>query len=1002
VEELVGRAARMGMKHLALTDRNGLYGAVKFYREAREQGLDPILGAEVDDPKEPGRTAVVLAADRDGFQGLCRLVSSRHLKKGFRLGASLLELGAGCRILTDDADLLEELVGGGSGKNVFGEINPVTLKRGETEVRRLVSLARKAKVPLVATGDVYFAVPEGHRLHLVLRAIGENKTLEGLREEETASPVQYLAGEEEMAVRFREFPEALRAAADLAEECRVTLDLGEWKFPEVRMPPGESPFAHLWRLAAAGLEERYDQVTPEAVRRLVRELEVIEAGGFTPYFLLVHDIVRQAGLWGLRHVGRGSAANSLVSYCLGITAVDPLAHNLYFERFMNPARKSPPDIDLDFSWKERDRILDYVARRYGRERVAMISTHVTFGPRAAVRETARVLGLSPPEITRITRRIPHWSAGPLTELRENVPECRDLPLDEEPWAGIMAAAGRLLGCPRHLSVHPGGIIVTPGPLDRWVPMEKSSSGQVVTQYDMFGVEDMGLVKIDLLSQRSLGVVEDVLNGLRVRGVSPPVDDRKRVTCDDRARNLIRSGETMGCFYIESPAMRSLLRKLKTETFEELTAASSVIRPGVAESGMMAAYIERHHDPEKIEYIHPVLEKVLGETYGVMIYQEDVIRVAHELAGMSLADADLLRRSMSGKMRSPEAMAGVERGFLESAAKKGVPGAAALEIWRQMKSFAGYAFCKAHSASYAVLSFQTAYLKARYPACFMAAVLSNGGGYYSAGAYVQECRRLGLRVLPPDVNRSSEEYTAEGRGVRVGLMAVKGLTRRGLEAILGTRQEDGPFVSLEDLARRTPLGGHEMEGLVRCGACGCFGESRPALLWKVVAAGGREPGDLGLTAGPRIDLPPLEDYTLLERCVAEADILGFTVSAHPLELFRERIPRDVVPSSVMDTYVGRRVRMAGWPIAWKRVRTKEGKVMKFLSLEDLTGTFETVLFPEVYHRVAPAASGSGVMLVEGKVQDDFGVCVLVAGGLKRLTLEGEEEPGPFSATRRRGR
>ncbi len=992
VRGLVERAARLGMTHLALTDRNGLYGAVKFYREARRRGLVPILGAEVDDPADQGRVATVLAADRDGFAALCRLVTRRHLEEPFDLVRAVAEVGPGCRVLAEREEVLTELAAGPARGVLWAEINPRSLGAGGQGGRRMRAVAARLGLPLVATGDVWFAGPEEHRRHILLRAIGTLRTVASLRAEETALPGQYLTGPGEVAALFREFPKAVLEAGRLAAECRLELDVGEWKYPVVPVPPCESPFSLLWKLAAAGLERRYFPVTSAAVGRLVREMEVIEAGGFAPYFLLVHDILHQAGEWGLRHVGRGSAANSIVSYCLGFTAVDPLAHHLYFERFMNPSRTSPPDIDLDFSWKERERILDYVYRRHGEDRVAMISTHVTFGPRAAVRETARALGLGPEEIGPVTRRIPHWGATSLRDLKKTVPECRHLPLDEEPWAGIVAEAEGIIGFPRYLSVHPGGIIVAPGPLDRWCPRERAPGGLVVTQYDMFGVEDIGLIKIDLLSQRSLGVLEDVLADCPI---AAPVDDFPAVCADPATRSLIREGRTMGVFYVESPAMRSLLRKLGTDTFEGLTAASSVIRPGVAESGMMATYIERHRQPEKRAAVHPLLREILGETYGVMIYQEDVIKVAHQVAGLSLADADLLRRSMSGKLRSREAMAEVRDHFLAAAAGRGVAGPLALELWRQIESFAGYAFCKAHSASYAVLSFQLAWLKAHHPARFMAAVLSNGGGFYSPGAYLQESRRLGLSVRLPDVNLSEERYTAEGDGVRIGLMAVKWLTRTGLDSLLAARRAGGPFTSLEDLAARTILSRPELEALVRCGAGDSFGEGRPALLWRLAGVdtgGGRGPAEAPLCDMVRAILPPLRDYTLHERCAAELDILDFAASVHPLELYQGRLPAGVVTAADLPARLGRRVRLAGWPIAYKRVTTKKGEVMKFLSLEDLSGTFEVVLFPDAYRRYALVTVSPGPFLVEGRVQEEQGVPTLVADRVARLSPPEPEARG----------
>jgi DNA-directed DNA polymerase III PolC len=692
----------------------------------------------------------------------------------------------------------------------------------------------------------------------------------------------------------------------------------------------------------------------------------------------------------MRTIGRGSAACSLVSYCLGITHIDPLAHRLHFERFLNPERSSPPDIDLDFSWKDRDRVLDYVYEKYGPDRVAMICTHVTFAARSAVREIGKAHGLSEDELGRFTARIPHYGTRSLDGLAEQVPECRGLPVGEEPYRTILALGNRVAGFPRHLSIHAGGIVISPGPITDWVPLERAAKGLVITQYDMGPVEALGLIKIDLLSQRSLGVLTDAVAAVTEHtGSAPPVDDRGLILADRAARRLIREGRTMGCFYIESPAMRSLLRKLRTETFENLTAASSVIRPGVAESGMMQEYIRRHLGETRASYPHPKLEEVLGETHGVMIYQEDVLKVAHALAGMALGEADSLRRSMSGKMRSAEAMAAVEGRFLAGCAENGIPPEIAREVWRQVESFAGYAFCKAHSASYALLSFQVAYLKAHHPGEFMAAVLANGGGFYSPAAYISEARRLGLKVLLPDVNRSAHDYTGQGNDLRMGLMSVGGLAAAGIESLLDARREGGAFTSLSDLLNRTELGPGEVETLIRCGACDGFELTRPEMLWRFTLRGTPYRQDLFPDAGGLDALVPrLPEYPLAERCRLETEIFGFPVSRHPLELLPPSLARGTTPAREMRNKAGRRVRMLGLAIAYKRVPLKKkSEWMKFLSLEDLTGTFEATLFPACYRRCADRTFSAGPYLLTGRIEADHSVC--------SLNVEGLEVVKPFS-------
>jgi len=436
---------------------------------------------------------------------------------------------------------------------------------------------------------------------------------------------------------------------------------------------------------------------------------------------------------GIPCLGRGSAANSIVSYLLGLTPVDPIALNMYFERFLNPARQSPPDIDIDFSSQRRDDILNYVYERWGADRAAMISTHVTFRARGAFREVAKVFGLSDKEITTIARHMPHASAAGLGSLKERFPEMRGIDLNAEPYRHIIPLASRLHGCPRHLGIHCGGIVIAPNKLTEFTALARSAKGLSVTQYEMFSVEDVGLIKIDLLGNCGLDAYEETIKTLARRGIRPPAHDLETVLTDPATVDLVRSGRTMGCFYIESPGMRQLLKRLKTQTFLELTAASSVIRPGVAESGMMQEYIRRVRGEAPRQPSHPLMLKLLPETRGVMIYQEDVIRVAHELAGLSLAEADLLRRAMSGKLRSMNRMNDVREQFIAGCEANGVDTASALTIWRQIASFSGYSFCKAHSAAFASLSWKVAYLKAHYPAEYMAAVLSHSGGFYGQRA-----------------------------------------------------------------------------------------------------------------------------------------------------------------------------------------------------------------------------------------------------------------------------
>ena len=1005
VQQLLEAAKARGFCALALTDTNGIYAAVTFAKKAQELGIKPIFGAELTsslERRDRGAHAVVLARDREGFAAACRLVTSRHLEEDFDLVEALTREAEDGHlfVLSGEEGLLRPLAGRLPQGSLYAELCPCRKSGETTRLRRLAELAEKLGVPVVGTANVHFIEREDHRVHELLRAIELGRTVHSLEKTERVSDWCWLASAGEMARRLAGYPGALANTVRIAEQCNCELPTGRVIFPAFKLPSGESAYSVLLKAAFRGACRRYRPMSSKVLERLKAELEVIDRLGFAPYFLVVADIARFARRKRIPMVGRGSAANSLVSYALGITDVDPIRYNLFFERFLNPERNSPPDIDLDFSWRQRDEVLDYVYRTYGGDRVAMICTYVTFSARLAFREIAKAMGLTPQEITRFTRLLPHRALAYIGSLENDWPECRVLPLGEEPYRSILSLARRIANFPRHLSIHAGGIVVSPFPLTDLVPLERSTKGLVVTQYDMFGVEDLGLVKIDLLSQRSLSVVEEVVRMVESREEGKiEIEDIDCLASDPDTVRLIEEGRTMGCFYIESPAMRSLLAKLRVRSFEMLTAASSVIRPGVAESGMMAEFIDRHNGRRPVSYLHPKLKELLGETYGVMVYQEDVIRVAHAIAGMSLGEADLLRRAMSGKMRSRQAMARLEERFVSAAVTRGTSRRVAGEIWRQIRSFAGYAFCKAHSASYARVSFQVAWLKAHYPAEFMAAVLANGGGFYGPSAYIEEARRIGLTVLPPDINRNGIEYQGERRTLRVGLGVVAGLTRRTMEAILCARSKGGFFTSLADFCSRVDASYLEMQNLIRCGAFDSFELTRPELLWRLeflFDSGHRKDSESsadrdslfpsGCDLSPaRHVVPRLPEYTRIERLRTERELFGFTVSEHPLALYEAALAATpgLVSARDIPSHKGRRVRIVGRPISHKRIATKKSGAMMFLSLDDFTGLFEVVIFPDCYRRYGALALGEGPFIITGRVAGEYGVFTVICEKIELL-------------------
>ena len=1059
--EIARRAAALGMPAVALTDTDGLYGAVPFAKACAGAGVRAIVGSELTDPRRRGR-AVFLAKDRAGYEELSALVSARWLDQRFSLVDAVRGRSAHLAVLARDHRLLEAAVAAGRRAGTYAEVRPAPAgddptARAERALRReTLAWAARLELPTVATTGAWYGEPSGSAAHRVLRAIGANETLAALDDRARrgpdawsgrgdldtgpfAPPTAWLQSGDELAASFADCPEAIATAGALAEECRFAFEWGAFHFPEYPTENGESAFAMLWRVAFEGLAARYRPLPTLAIRRLQEELAVIEEKGFADYFLAIRDIADWARRSHIPSVGRGSAANSLVSFCLGITHVDPLEHKLFFERFLNRERADCPDFDLDFCWRRRDRVLEYVYERFGAERVAMIATFCRLGARGALREVARALGVPDREISRVTRRVPHVSSVEmLEELRETLPECRGLPLDRPPWDEVVRLALAIDMYPRHISAHPCGIVIGPGPIDRWVPRQMSAKGLAVTQFDMHPVEDIGLVKIDLLGNRGLSAIADLCDLLREReglDIRWARDERagereepgpgalstvRHVNPfrDPLTMRLMREGRTMGCFYIESPSMRALLRKLSCDTFEMLTAASSIIRPGIADSGMMDAFIRRFHGEEPVEYLHPVMEELLSDTYGVMIYQEDVIKVAHRLSGMSLGEADGLRRAMS-KKRDYEDFEAHRARFVDGARANGVERDVAEEIWRQIESFAGYSFCKAHSASYAQVSFQSAWLKTHYPAAFMASVLANGGGYYPAFAYVEEARRMGLDIRLPDINASAETWSAEGplgaglagaRAIRVGLTQIGEVTGATVERVLDARAREGPFASLSDFCVRVPLGVTEVHRLIDAGCFDRFDLTRPQAKWKAEIAlrgWGRGSNGAGEGAGaatlfPEARLadlarlappvPALADYPAAERRRREWEILGVAAHHHPIEFHREAVARargraragaPSIFAGALGHHAGRRVTMVGFLTTTKRVRTKHAEPMMFLTLEDETDIYDVVLFPRVYQRYGDRLADRGPYVITGRVEDDPRPSSVMAERLVRL-------------------
>ena len=1011
-EELARAAKAYGQEALALTDYGGLYGGVEFYKACRSVGIRPILGADLI--AKDGH-AVLLARSLEGFKALCRLITAYHKEKTFKFVSHLPHESQDLFVLISDLKLLENLASLNQGKDsslppVWALVERFESRDSRIHARQIIDKARFLGVPLVAAGDVHFLRPEHYSYHLILRAIDENTTLDSpslappekfsslprsSRLIQQAEPDAYFKSPDEMKALFEDLPEAIENTRKIAAACQLELPLGQTEFPHFLLPSDETAYSYLWKLCFDGVRERYQPLTPKVVQRLNYEMSIIHEMRLAPYFLIVWEIVRFCREKQIPCMGRGSAADSLVSYVLGITQGCPIQHDLYFERFLNPERKGVPDIDLDLCWRSREKVLNYVFQKYGLDQVAMICTFSTFCARSALREVSKVFGLPGDEINCLTKSLPYFgSVRSLEKQRNQLPETRHISLDEDLYRQIWDAASFIDGFPRHIGTHACGIVVSSNPLTDKTPLQIAPGGLQVTQYDMHGVEDIGLLKIDLLGMRSLSVIADVnraapIKNLPLEGLLPH---------DEATYRMIHEGRTIGCFQLESPGMRQLLVKLNVDNLDTLIDSISVIRPGPNDAGMMRHYVDRHNDKEPVKYLDPRLEPILESTYGILLYQEDVLKVASAMAGMTLGQADVFRRAMT-KLRTPENMASVKDQFIQGALEQGTDPQVAEELWRQVSGFSGYAFCKAHSVSYGILAYQSAYLKKHFPALFMKAVLNNRGGFYSTAVYVEEARRMGLRILSPDLEESEEGFTAGEDWLRTGLSWIKHLSESTLATLLKERKRR-PFASLSDFYYRVRLTPPELESLICCGALDRFGVSRPKLLWqsdlliqkKAGRARSSEALFEGVDSSSSLERDPLavkeirtpiQSLTLSQKLRWEWEILGFTPTMHPMQYLRSKHSSNRW-TKIADLVqkAGRKTTIAGIVRTTKRTRTRQKQMMKFITLEDETGLVDVVLFPDQYQRWGRTAQGRSFLIVSGKVQNDAG----------SLTLEGEKVEG----------
>jgi DNA-directed DNA polymerase III PolC len=948
VKELIKAAEERGVTSLALTNINSTCDMWDFVKDCSEAGIKPIAGAEIRNGDE--LLYILLAANNTGMGWINEFISV-HLESHTPF-PSPKENGAEGHFFNklNDGFVIYPL----------GKRLPEDLQLNERigilpeEINKLFGLdIKKFASSFVIRRPVTFLDKQHYNVHKLLRAVDKNTLLSKL-------PVTAVCGENESFVTpdklleaFKQYPGIVTNTYKLMDACHIEMEFYKDKNKKVFSASKEDDRKLLAKLAQDGLTFRYGN-NKVAHARVDKELKIIDELGFNAYFLITWDIIRYAQSRGFYYVGRGSGANSIVAYCLQITDVDPIELDLYFERFLNPYRTSPPDFDMDFSWLDRDKVIDYVFKRYGKQHVALLGMYSTFQYRAVVRELGKVFGLPKEEIDGL-------AAGNKGE--DKIHE-------------MILRYGKLIeNFPNHLSIHPGGILISEEPITNYATVFMPPKGFPTVQLDMFVAENIGLYKLDVLSQRGLGHIKECLRLVRQnRGVDINIHAFQEFKNDARIREQIRTVNTIGCFYIESPAMRQLLLKLKCSDYITLVAASSIIRPGVASSGMMRAYIERYHDPEHIDYIHPVMKELLQETFGVMVFQEDVIKVAHHFAGLDMGEADILRRAMSGKYRGNEEMMRIKQKFFTNCKERNYPDAISAEIWRQIESFGGYSFSKAHSASYAVESYQSLYLKTYYPKEFMVAVINNFGGFYSTELYFAELRKTGASIHLPDVNESEYFTSIKGNDVFTGFVHIKSLQQEMAEKIISERKRAGSYMHLQDFIERTDCTKEQLNMLISIGAFGFTGKSKKKLLWeanflqkknKVHAGAGRpifeeEPVHFALPELPDNRLDDLYD---------ETELLDFPM-CNPFEMVDDN-GHAYTKTKELEKNCGKIVTSLGYFIDHKRVTTVKGERMAFCTFLDVNlDWIDTVHFPDSlrYYDL----KGKGFYKITGKVVNDFGV------------------------------
>ncbi|MGR3177475.1 MAG: DNA polymerase III subunit alpha [Candidatus Anammoxibacter sp.] len=1060
IDDILKKASAFGIKSIALTDTNNLYGAIPFYKKAKEYGIKPIIGVELvlepDNLLNKEQRIVLLARNTKGYSNICRIITLTNLD--FRLRNSdlksfsnppippfskvvfcdfisrITEHQEGVYFLTEHTTVANQLV-----KHIDKKFIKLLIIRPNQSIhtqRHIYSQAKEIGVDVVGNCNIYFLEKDDYNYHKLLTAIKENRLVSedctpftgkarrsGFQPDSWASwklalracatsqqqqsiinrqssitnPNAYFRSPHEMAMLFTNCPELLKNSLTVADDCNVEIPMGRYIFPKYPLPKEESSSEYLYTLCKKGLKWRYNTITKEIRDRLQHELNVINKLGFPGYFLVVGDIVSFARSRNIPVVGRGSGASSIVAYALGITNVDPIKYNLCFERFMHPLRKDYPDLDIDFCWRGRDEVINYVYKTYGSNHVAMISTHNTFQPRSAFREVAKAYGIPNNVVNKYSKFIPHRIGFQLSDIANEIPVFKEFTENHSAFKKIIKMADRLNGHPRHLGIHSGGVVISNKPIDSYVPLERSSKGIVITQYDMRAIEDIGLIKIDLLGNRALSTIRETINLVKEEH-NITIDQETIPDKDPATVKLLKNGQTLGCFQIESPGMRNLLKMLEVSSIDETIASLSLIRPGPAAGGLKERYVKRARGLEKTTHIDPRLKEVLKNSYGIMLYEEDAIRSASAVAGISLAEGDEFRRSIA-KANTNDKLDKIVDKFIKQAGNNGVKPDVARRVGKYIGNFAEYTFCKAHAAGYGFLAYQGVYLKAHYPVEFIVGLLNNHQGMYEKRVHIEEARRTGIAILHPCVNRSEQEYTIENGKIRVGLMQIKGLSLKVIDQIIVKRL----FSSLSDFLRKVKASQKETESLISCGAFDFTGETRPQLMWKltmrnvdfrfgIAELGLRNAGcrlkSTGQNANGQTTMlnlksettnsPVLNDYQPERKFWDEYKALEIFINHHPMVIFKRNSTKNgFIDSRALHANTGKKIRISGILDAIRKTDTKRNERMMFVTLEDEKGVFEVTLFPSVYKKYSYLLKDYGPYIIEGKVENQYGAITITA-------------------------